>query len=97
MDSRGGYPRCFMFPHGDDGEDEVYQDFATPPPPHQQSKQQSQQPPHYPTFYGVAPPPEMSPSTAYLSVQLRYMHEYMTQTFTAINTALSVRVIDFVA
>ncbi|KAK9104928.1 hypothetical protein Scep_021772 [Stephania cephalantha] len=57
----------------------------------QQSQQQSQQqqlPPPYPTFYGVAPPPDMSPSTVYRFVQLGYMHEYMTQTFTAIDTRL---------
>ncbi|KAK9166880.1 hypothetical protein Scep_002071 [Stephania cephalantha] len=31
----------FMFPHGDDGDDEVHQDFAASPPPHQQSQKQS--------------------------------------------------------
>ncbi|KAK9169417.1 hypothetical protein Syun_001557 [Stephania yunnanensis] len=50
--------------------------------------QQQQQPPPYPTFYGIAPPPEMSSSMAYLSAQLGYMHEYMTQTFTNIDAHL---------
>ncbi|KAK9107371.1 hypothetical protein Syun_023382 [Stephania yunnanensis] len=50
--------------------------------------QQQQQPPHNPTFYGIAPPPEMSPLTTYLSSQLGYMHEYMTYTLTAIDTRL---------
>ncbi|KAK9169044.1 hypothetical protein Syun_001184 [Stephania yunnanensis] len=30
----------------------------------------------------------MSPSTAYFSVQLRYMHEYMSKTFTAIDSRI---------
>ncbi|KAK9083055.1 hypothetical protein Scep_029526 [Stephania cephalantha] len=87
FDERDYLDYSFMFPHGDDGDDEVHQDFTAPPPPHQQS-QRKHQPPHYPNFYGVAPPPEMSPSTAYLSAQLRYMHVYMTQTFTAIATRI---------
>ncbi|KAK9125604.1 hypothetical protein Scep_014450 [Stephania cephalantha] len=87
FDERNYLDYSFLFPHGDDGDDEFHQDFVAPPPPQQQSQQQ-QQPPHYPTFYGTAPPPEMSPSTVYLSAQLGYMHEYMTQTFTTIDTRL---------
>ncbi|KAK9132973.1 hypothetical protein Scep_012501 [Stephania cephalantha] len=87
FDERDYLDYNFLFLYGGNGDDEVHQDFAAPPPPQQQSQQQ-QHPPHYPTFYGVAPPLEMSPSMAYLSAQLGYMHEYMTRTFTTIDTRL---------
>ncbi|KAK9125795.1 hypothetical protein Scep_014641 [Stephania cephalantha] len=39
-------------------------------------------------YYGLAPPTDMPPYAIYLSAQFRYMHEYMTQTFTKIDTCL---------
>ncbi|KAK9157687.1 hypothetical protein Scep_004261 [Stephania cephalantha] len=87
FDERDYLDYNFPFPHGDDGDDEVQQDFVAPPPP-QSSDPRRRIASTLSTFHGAAPPPEMSPSMVYLSTQLGYMHEYMTQTFTAIDTCL---------
>ncbi|KAK9111452.1 hypothetical protein Scep_018971 [Stephania cephalantha] len=79
----------FLFLHGDDGDNEVQQDYeALPPSPQQPQQQPPQQPPPYSTYYGITPPPNISPSMAYISAQLRHMHDYITRMFTAINTYL---------
>ncbi|KAK9123758.1 hypothetical protein Sjap_013360 [Stephania japonica] len=70
---------------GNDGDDEAHQEFMAPP---QKSQHPTMQPLPPSTFGGFTPPLEMSPSSAYISVQLGYMHEYMTQTFTTFETRL---------
>ncbi|KAK9148557.1 hypothetical protein Scep_007314 [Stephania cephalantha] len=67
-----------------DGDDEGAQDFTVP----QQQQYESAQPPIPSTFGGFSPPANMSPSSAYVSAQLGYLHTYMTQSFNAVETSI---------
>ncbi|KAK9094784.1 hypothetical protein Scep_026253 [Stephania cephalantha] len=57
----------FLFAHGDDGNDKVQQDHEAPTPPPLQQWQPQQQPALYASYFSVAPPSDMSPSTTYFS------------------------------
>ncbi|KAK9094637.1 hypothetical protein Scep_026106 [Stephania cephalantha] len=60
FDERNYQDYCFLYPHGDDGDNEVHQNFEAPPPPHQERSQARRTTTSglytIQAFYGVAPP-----------------------------------------